>query len=127
MSHHFPYKQDGFQPYPGLEVALSSPENSGFEITASVKVDSGADRTIIPTWIVEELHLVEIEAKLFEGADGHIFSMPLFIIYVRIANLPECRIVAAASDAESMVLLGLDVLNLFRATLDGPNQTLEIG
>lgn len=77
--------------------------------------------------MIDELQLVEIETKLFEGVDGHIFSMPLFILPVQIADLPMCEIVAAANDAEPMVLLGLDVLNLFRITLDGLNQILEIG
>ena len=110
-----------------MQLVLSSVDNPGFEISTLAKVDCGADRTIIPSSLIDELQLVEIDSRLFEGADGHIFSMPLFILHVQIADLPKCEIVAAANESESIVLLGLDVLNQLRIILDGPNQIFEIG
>lgn len=86
------------------------------------KVDSGADRTVIPAVLATELRLDE-----FEGLGGHRITMTLVRVILAIRSCPEVEVSAAANDGEPYILLGRDVLNNFRVVLDGPSGKMEIG
>jgi hypothetical protein len=81
----------------------------------------------LPASIIDALGSVIVGYRDFEGVDGYQIRLPLARVTLRLGNLTELTIEVAVSDGESMPLLGLDILNHFRITLDGPNQTLEIG
>jgi hypothetical protein len=127
LLHRFPYFQDGTQPYPGLEIELASPIPPHATTPILGKIDCGSDRTVLPDSLVDDLGLIIVGYREFEGVDGFHIRFPLARVTIRIGNLPELKIEAAVSNGESIALLGLDVLNHFLINLDGPNQTLEIG
>jgi predicted aspartyl protease len=91
------------------------------------KVDTGADRTIIPAVLAEQLALREVGRVQFSGLGGSVSELPIYEVQLVIRDLPPITVEVAASEGEPHVLLGRDVLNRYKIVLDGPNGKLEIG
>ncbi len=53
-------------------------------------------------------------------------TMPTFLVQIQLRGSHTQVIKVLASAEEPYILLGRDVLNRFRITLDGPNLVLEI-
>jgi hypothetical protein len=60
------------------------------------------------------------------GYGGDITDSPAYIAALAIRSLPPVTVKVLANAGEPVVLLGRDVLNHFRLTLDGPQLALEI-
>ena len=75
---------------------------------------------------MEEVQLGQIGEFEAIGLGGHLMTLPTFLVRVQLRGLPPHVVKVLASPAEPYVLLGRDVLNHFRVTLDGPNLVLEI-
>ena len=91
-----------------------------------VVTDTAADFSVIPWWIVEELEPNQLGESEALGLGGHILTMPTFLVQIQLRGMPGQVVKVLASAEEPYVLLGRDVLNRFRVTLDGPKLVLEI-
>ena len=111
---------------PYVYVSLGRPDGARLD-DIPAKVDTGADRTVIPTVLIERLNPEEVERREFEGLGGHRVSMPIVRVIVTIRGCASVEVDAAGNDGEPHILLGRDVLNNFRIVFDGPNAKLEIG
>ena len=89
-------------------------------------IDSAADRTVLPGPTVRALGLVEDGRLQFQGFGSEIVELPMFLVEVRVHDFPPLLIRAALGEREPFILLGRDVLNIYRILLDGPQQLLEI-
>jgi predicted aspartyl protease len=114
-------------PAPFVLVDLARHDGANLVPSLPAKVDSGADRTIIPAALAARLGLEEVERLVFAGLGGEPVELPVFHVRLRIHNLAPIAVDVAASDGEPHVLLGRDVLNRYKIVLDGPNLRLEIG
>jgi len=126
MAVVFRYARAETPPAPYVLVTLARADGSGTTLDVPDKVDSGADRTVIPTRLAEQIGLVEVERREFEGLGGVRVTLSLFDLLVTIRGCQPVAVAAAGSDGEPYILLGRDVLNHFRIVLDGPNEKLEI-
>jgi hypothetical protein len=100
---------------------------TGARIEASpALVDPAADRTVLPAHVVAALGLVEDGRLHFQGFAGEIVELPTFLAEIQVHDLPALMIRAVLGEREPFILLGRDVLNTLRITLDGPQLTLEI-
>lgn len=90
------------------------------------QIDTGADRTVIPEKLVEELGLVPLDEVPVSGFDGQILLLQTFWLQVQIHEFPPTQIEAIAHASQPFPLLGRDLLNQFRLILDGPQLFLEI-
>ena len=123
----FRYVATETPPAPFALVSVGRPDGTTRATDLPVKVDSGADRTVIPASLATELRLDEVERRQFEGLGGHRITMALVRVLLAIRSCPEVEVSAAANDGEPYILLGRDVLNNFRVVLDGPSGKMEIG
>jgi predicted aspartyl protease len=112
---------------PFVNVTLSCPQTGNRVTDIPAQIDSGADRTVLPDQVVQELGLVEDGRLLFLGFAAEVVELPIFLIEVHIHDLAPVTVRAALGEHEPYILLGRDVLNLHRILLDGPQLTLEIG
>ncbi len=94
--------------------------------TELAQIDTGADRTLVPERLVHQLGLVETDRLDFEVAAGQIVVLPIYLLVVTVPGFGSVHVHVAATDGESHILLGRDVLNLYRITLDGPAELLRI-
>ena len=114
-------------PAPYVLVIVAHPDGSAPTPDLPAKVDTGADRTIIPTELAASLGLRPAGRLPFAGLGGQQVELPVYEIQLVVRALAPILVEVAASDGEPHVLLGRDVLNRYRIVLDGPNGKLEIG
>jgi predicted aspartyl protease len=90
------------------------------------QLDTGADRTVVPLEVVEQLSLASSGVALVAGLGGEIEEARLYDVRLAIAGFSPLAVEVLANAGEPWVLLGRDVLNHFRIVLDGPGRRLEI-
>jgi hypothetical protein len=121
------YVQQLQPPAPFVQVRLRNPV-SGDELNdVPAQLDTAADRTLIPETLVETLALPQLGTLMIGGVGGVQQAMPTYPLLLAVHNLPPQTIEVVASPGESWVLLGRDVLNVYRVLLDGPQLATEIG
>jgi predicted aspartyl protease len=90
------------------------------------QVDSGADRTVVPATVVEQLELTPVRKLSVAGLGGDIQLLDTYLVAIRLRELKDNVLEVLSAEHEPFVLLGRDVLNNLRIILDGPNRILEI-
>jgi hypothetical protein len=63
---------------------------------------------------------------LIGGLGGITYTLPTYVVLVSVHDLAPVPVKIVASSDEQWILLGRDVLNALRLTLDGPKGALEI-
>ena len=89
------------------------------------KLDSGADVTVIPDWIITELQISPKGYIWVRSYDGSYFRRAFYYVTLLVEefNLPFIRCITTNSNN---LLLGRNVMNRFVITLDGKNLIFEI-
>jgi predicted aspartyl protease len=123
----YAYNRQLTPPAPFAHVTLRS-VNGARELTdLPAQLDSGADRTVVPSQAVELLGLVPVRELDAHGVAGERMRLPTFLVEVEIRQLQAMTMEVLASPHEPFVLLGRDILNQFRIVLEGPQLAFEIG
>jgi hypothetical protein len=117
------YVQQLQPPAPFVYLRLKNPVTGDELHDIPAQLDTAADRTLIPDSLVQALALPQLGTLLIGGVGGVQQAMPTYPLLLVIHPLPPQTLEVVASPGESWVLLGRDVLNAYRALLDG----LEIG
>ena len=125
----YTYNRDKFDPpAPALEVSLSIPIPSLSDqiVKSPALIDTGADITSIPIWIVEELKLTRIDITKVRGySDTEDKPTNVYTVKIHIENLGDFIIRTIAS-YDNYVLVGRDILNKWSLFLKGPSEIFEI-
>lgn len=114
-------------PAPFVSVTVRCPTTGRYIDPSPAQVDSGADCTVLPQFVVSALDLVQIGVYECQGFEGEIKRFPVFLVAIAIHDLPPVEVRAILVESEPYILLGRDVLNAHRIILDGPRMVLEIG
>lgn len=105
-------------------VAISVSGAAGTASEGKGRVDTGADITVIPQYMVRELGMVESGVAKIEGVTGHREAVTYEV------DISTCgvvfRSVTVVSLPRAEALIGRDLLNLCHVTLDGRNEAFEI-
>ncbi|HMF12519.1 MAG TPA: retroviral-like aspartic protease family protein [Gemmataceae bacterium] len=120
------YNQQIVPPAPFVHVTLRCRETGKEAPEVPAQVDPGADRTVIPARIVQELGLVPLDELQVSGFGGQVFLLPTYRLEVNIRSFQPLIVEVFAHADEPFVLLGRDVLNAHRILLDGPRLMVEI-
>jgi len=113
-------------PAPFVNVTIRCPQTGNCEIDLPAQMDTAADRTIIPGSVARKLGLVEDGRLLFQGFAGDLVELPIYLVELRVHDLPPIALRAALGELEPYVLLGRDALNHHRILLNGPQLAMEI-
>ena len=111
---------------PILKVVFLHPDETWSTDEMECRIDTGADRTVLPAHIASLLSIDEVDKLEFAGYDGHVSELTIGIVHVRIGTLDSYPVAIAFGEFVEDFLLGRDVLNQYRILLDGPNRRLEI-
>jgi hypothetical protein len=122
----YQYNRQFSPPAPFLLITLRSPKLPKEVVDFPAQIDVAADKTVLPSTVVERLELVQVREIPIAGYGGSITMSPTFIAQVAIHDFAPLVIEALSSRGEPYVLLGRDVLNNFRLVLDGPQPRFEI-
>jgi predicted aspartyl protease len=118
---------DDTPPAPFVLVILARPDGAARTADLPARLDTGADRTVVPARLASDLGLDESERLTFAGFGGQQVELPIYEVRLTVRDLPPVDVRVAASESEPHVLLGRDVLNRYKIVLDCPNLRLEIG
>ncbi len=113
-------------PAPFVHVSIRRPLEGSDEVTVPAQIDTGADLSVIPGRLVEELHLVPLDSVSALGFGGHLLSLSTYLVELQIRETAPVTVKVIASPDEPYVLLGRDILNQFSILLDGPKLVLEL-
>lgn len=123
-----PYDVDNFDtPAPVLEVSLTAPDpvSYGQIVKCLALLDSGADMTVIPRWIAEQLQLKyvdEVEASGYDGVIKKTFVYSAKIIFDNLGGF----IIRTIAENNEHILVGRDILNKWSLLLKGRDRIFEI-
>ena len=122
----YPYSRHDYPAAPMIEVVLSGAAERLQTERLSAFVDTGADGTLVPIRYLDEIHApptVEIAVRS-QWSDSHRVMLYLVDIHIGDLFLPDVEVVGDLSGDE--VVLGRDVLNHLRITLDGPKEIVGV-
>lgn len=89
-------------------------------------VDSGADATMLPIGILEQIAADEVESRYLRTVTGKRSLVDLYRVTIRIGPFHMPAIRAIATDRSSEAIIGRDVLNHLVVTLNGLAGITEI-
>jgi len=110
---------------PVLEIGIRR-TSQDFEVETEALIDTGADATILPIQLLQRINAKYRGSRSMRGIIGISRRVETFQVVVRVGNyfIPGIRAVADKQGNEA--ILGRDVLNQLRITLDGPALVTEI-
>ena len=121
-----PYDQRNFNPpAPVMEVSLSVPSIQSAVLKSPALLDSGADITVIPEQIIQQLQLRYVDEVTASGYDGIPRQTFIYSVKLIFDDLGDFIVRAIASNNDH-VLVGRDILNKWSLLLEGRKKTFEI-
>jgi len=122
----YSYNRQVTPPAPFVHVTLRRPDGTGDLSDWPAQLDTGADRSVIPRRVADELGLTQLREVSVARLGGDGMPMPTFLIQATIRQMRPLTVEMLASPGEPYVLLGRDVLNHYRIVLDGPQLAFEL-
>jgi predicted aspartyl protease len=122
----YSYNRQITPPAPFVHVSIRPPERGIAVSDLPALLDTAADITVIPARVAEELQLIPLDEVPIGGFDGRVSWVSTFLVQLALRQSTPKVIRVVASRDEPYALLGRDVLNDYRAILDGPLLRLEI-
>ena len=112
-------------PAPVVNLLLRDPD-TGDSLSWPAQVDTAADRTVLPTRVVRALDSPISGWGEFAGFSGARVELSLHEVEIVLGGHGPFLVEVIHAPAEDNILLGRDILNRLRITLDGPGPFLEI-
>ncbi|MBM3831782.1 MAG: hypothetical protein FJ403_00605 [Verrucomicrobia bacterium] len=113
-------------PAPFVHVTVQHPEGGMVLADIPAQLDTAADITVLPTSLVKELQLVQLDAIAILAFGATRKIVPTFLVRLALRGQASAVIEVLSDAKEPHILLGRDLLNRYRIVLDGPRGMLEI-
>ena len=120
----YPYSKDFEPPAPVLAMECWSPAGGPMMEVAAL-LDSGADITVIPSRVVTSLELRETGSVTAVGFSGTQVEIDVFSVSIRVPGKEPTYARVVPWDGD-YALMGRDLINSWRVTLDGPAQGFNL-
>jgi len=124
--HTFPYSTAYDPAMPVLEITVEAP-HSGQAITHNAAlIDSGADGTLVPVDLLERIGAISIATGRLTWLWQTSRRVSIYIVRLRIGAYTLPRVHVAGVPVGTDLIVGRNVLNQMRLTLDGLALTTEM-
>jgi predicted aspartyl protease len=120
-----PYLKSYTPPTPALEITLRLPESHSLEPIKAL-IDTGADATIVPMHIIQQLGPQSIETAYLRSPWGERRAVELYILDVQTDNVTVPGVEIVGDHLGQELILGRNVLNKLILHLDGPALTTTV-
>jgi predicted aspartyl protease len=122
----FSYDSAYFPPAPMIELAFSSATIGRMTPGLRAFVDSGADATLVPRSLLEEIQATFADDAYLRSQWGERRRVRLYVVDVKIGDWVLPGVTVVGDDRSSELIVGRDVLNRLRILLDGPTMRLQV-
>ena len=121
------YASDYLPPAPVLDIRLALPGESFVIGPLRALLDTGADASVVPLRHIQPLGAQVDDRKYLRSPWRERHAVYTYLLDVEVAGLRLPGIAVVADDTGDEVIVGRNVLNRLRSTLDGPAGMLDIG
>jgi predicted aspartyl protease len=113
------YLSQYFPPFPSLPIRLGFPEESLRLGPIDALIDTGADGTLVPQILLDDLGAPLVDQIRVRSQWGEARLAGLYTVDLSVSDfrLPAIEVVG---DPGTEIILGRDVINRLRILLDGP-------
>ena len=113
-------------PAPVIKIGLGNPDDDRPPLRVQALIDSGSDATLIPLAMLQQISVYSGEQVSFRGVTGGSTIADAYRVVIHMPVGISYGIRAIATRGSHEIILGRDVLNQWRITLDGPGEIVEI-
>lgn len=126
MSAGFPHSRDFFPPAPALELGLRAPDGDKLRAPLSGIIDTGADITMVPLVVLEEIAAPVIDEVQLRSHWGDTTTVLSYLADIELDKdlFPGVEVVGDLHG--DSVLLGRNVINKLLLLIDGPRQSTDL-
>ena len=115
----YPYDSEYTPPFPVLPIVLHNPENNRSTTSQIAHLDTGADGTIVPIRLLEQLDADEFCFTYMRSQWGERREISVYLVNIEIAGEHLSAIEVLADEMGNELLIGRNVLNRLILLLDG--------
>lgn len=124
MSHR--YLDDYFPAMPALVLRLGYPGEGLAVGPVTALVDTGADGTLIPQPLLDEIRAPLVDSKRIRSHWGEWRQALVFAVDMAVDDLQLPAIEVVGDEVGSDIILGRNVLNRLSLLLNGPRQEIRV-
>jgi predicted aspartyl protease len=127
MSVRYNYNRQISPPAPFVHATVARPDDSTVSISGvAAQLDTGADFSVIPAALAEQLHVVPLDEVQVVGFGGLKVVVPTYVVSIALPSTEPTLVRMIVARDEPYVLLGRDILNHYHIILDGPQLVVEL-
>ena len=119
------YSADFDPPAPVLDFTAYCPVDHGRTASVRGELDSGAEISVLPQRLVDELHLMPRRVMIAQSYDGTQSQWATYMVDVEVEGYLVKDVEVIALPRQDAIL-GRDLLNRFIITLNGKELTFEV-
>lgn len=112
--------------FPTVQVTVRSLDESSPEFEQRAYVDSGADGTIIPLSILQQINARKVDEMNLRWGSSPGYRVDIYEVLLQFGSFRAMKAYVAADSHEADILLGRDVLNHYIVTLNGLASAVEV-
>lgn len=121
----FSYLTSYFPPAPSLDIRLTYPNGSFAGELLSAFVDTGADGTLIPLRLLDEIGAPIVDETRIRSHWGEWRSVDLYTVDIEVAGLRFPAVEVVGDERSDEIILGRNFLNWLTLLLDGPSRRID--
>jgi len=122
----YPYDSAYVPPMPVVDITITSPGQQQISATITALVDSGADATLIPINVLEQVGARYVDKARIWGILGHSQAVDVYLVTLQIGPNQIYSVRAIAVEVGATAILGRNALNHIVVTLNGLANTTEL-
>jgi len=119
------YSSDFYPAMPVVDI-LVRPEINKEGINLTAIVDSGADNTMLPENILNQLNILKTKTAWMKGVSGIRMAVNLYWVFIQLGDFQPIYTEVIGIQNHNDVIVGRDIINQFAVLLNGPAHTIEI-
>jgi predicted aspartyl protease len=113
-------------PAPVLSIRIAAPGETPQALSVFGVVDTGADGTLIPTSLLEQVEAIGVGDATLRSALGEVREVHLYEVDVHFDFVSLPGILVAGDDRGNEILLGRNILNKLILLLDGQSKRIDL-
>ena len=120
------YLDEYWPPFPAIDLSFRLPESQEERGQFTALVDTGADVTIVPLSILQEMNALAIDSAFIRSYWGERRSVRIYLVDISLEGVLLPTVEVIGEKTTGPILLGRDVLNKLVLLLDGPGKKIKI-